>query len=66
MSSIEQIQAAIEALPQAEFARLRQWFQEKDWEEWDRQLEADSQAGKLDFLLAEALEEKRQGTLREL
>ena len=38
----------------------------KDWEKWDKQIEADSKSGKLDFLIAEALEEKEKGTLKEL
>ena len=38
----------------------------KDREKWDRQIEADSKSGKLDFLIAEALEEKEKGTLKEL
>lgn len=38
----------------------------KDWDKWDKQVEADSKSGKLDFLIAEALEEKERGTLKEL
>ncbi len=38
----------------------------KDWDKWDKQIEADSKSGKLDFLIAEALEEKEKGTLKEL
>jgi hypothetical protein len=33
---------------------------ERDWEEWDKQIEADSKAGKLDFLAKEAMDEKRR------
>jgi hypothetical protein len=66
MSTVEEIKAAIEMLPPTEFARLRRWLQERDWEEWDRQIESDSQAGRLDFLIAEALEEKAKGNLGEL
>ena len=51
---VEQLQMEIEALPEKEFLRLRQWFAEKDWERWDGQLESDVAAGKLDFLLDEA------------
>lgn len=54
MMQIEQLQKEIEALPQKEFIRLRNWFAEKDWEQWDKQIEADIAAGKLDFLLREA------------
>ncbi|MCY4603956.1 MAG: hypothetical protein OXE49_06960 [Gemmatimonadetes bacterium] len=39
---------------------------ELDWENWDRQIEADSESGKLDFLIAEAFEAKEKGTLKEL
>lgn len=31
---------------------------ERDWAEWDKQIERASNAGKLDFLIQEALEEK--------
>ena len=38
----------------------------KDWNKWDKQIEADSKSGKLDFLITEAMKEKEQGTLKEL
>ncbi len=60
------IQQEILALPEAEYKQLRQWFSELDWEKWDQEIEADSEAGKLDFLIAEALEEKEKGTLKDL
>ena len=66
MSNVEEIKAAIEALPEADYVRLREWFTEKDWEKWDRQIEGDSKSGKLDFLIAEAFEEKKKGILKEL
>jgi hypothetical protein len=34
------------------------WIHDKDWSEWDLQLEADEASGKLNFLIDEALEEK--------
>jgi hypothetical protein len=58
---LKEIQVAIESLPYDEYIRLRQWFSERDWEEWDRQIEADSESGKLDFLIEEALTEKAKG-----
>ena len=66
MSRLTEIQQQILALPEAEYKQLRQWFNELDWEKWDREIEADSDAGKLDFLIAEALEEKEKGTLKDL
>lgn len=65
MSKVEEIQAAIESLPEEEYARLRNWFSERDWKKWDRQIEADSASGKLDFLVREALEEKAKGKLKD-
>ena len=63
---LEEIQVAVESLPYEEYSRLRQWFSERDWEKWDRQIEADSESGKLDFLIEEALTEKAKGSLKEL
>jgi hypothetical protein len=57
MIAIEEIKKAIENLSLEDFARLREWFREKDWAEWDEQIAADSAAGKLDFLIKEMLEE---------
>jgi hypothetical protein len=60
---IERLQREIEALSEEEFVQLRQWFAEKDWERWNRQIESDAAAGKLDFLRDEALAAKKQGKL---
>jgi hypothetical protein len=62
MSNVNQIKAAIEALPEEEYAQLRQWFSERDWGKWDEQIETDSESGKLDFLIQEAIDGKRRGT----
>ncbi len=66
MSDIAALQEAVLALPEEDYARFRAWFSELDWQKWDRQIEADSEQGKLDFLIAEAQEAKEKGTLREL
>jgi hypothetical protein len=66
IARLEEIQVAIESLPYEEYIRLRQWFSERDWGKWDRQIEADSESGKLGFLIEEALNEKAKGTLKEL
>ena len=60
VAKVEEIQVAIESLPHQEYVRLRQWFSERDWEKWDRQIKVDSESGKLDFLIEEALDEKVQ------
>ena len=66
MTTIEQIQTAIETLTPEEYARLRAWLLERDAAAWDRQIAEDAAAGKLDFLRAEALAEKAAGQLRDL
>ena len=58
MPSVEEILSSIESLSREEFARLREWFYERDWERWDREIEEDSKSGKLDFLVKEAFTEK--------
>ena len=63
MSKVDEIKEAIEALPKEEYVRLRQWFSEKDWQKWDRQIEEDSESGRLDFLITEALDEKAKHKL---
>ena len=66
MSKIDELKAEIEGLPGKEFAELFRWLSEKDWERWDKQIEADANAGRLDFLVREAHEEKAKGTLKDL
>lgn len=66
MSTVDHIKEAIEALPKRDYIRLRKWFSERDWRQWDRQIEEDSKSGKLEFLVREAIEEKRKGRLGEL
>lgn len=66
MTHIEKLEQEVASLPIDEYRQFRNWFLERDWVEWDRQIEEDSASGKLDFLLKEAEDEKRQGRLRSL
>lgn len=66
MNKLEDIEMAVNALPEQEYLQFRQWFLERDWEKLDRQVEADSVSGKLDFLVREASEAKTAGQLRSL
>ncbi len=66
MTAVEKIRSEIESLSPEEYADLRLWFFERDWEQWDRQIEEDAESGKLDFLIEEAFAEKGQGRLKEL
>lgn len=53
MPKVDEIKAAIETLEEEDYVQLRKWFSEKDWEKWDKQIEADSGTGNLDFLIKE-------------
>ena len=66
MSKIDELKADFESLPSDEFAEIFRWLSEKDWERWDKEIEADSQSGRLDFLVRGAREEKAKGTLKDL
>jgi hypothetical protein len=66
MTKLEELEIAVASLSEKEYSEFRRWFLERDWEEWDRQIEEDSRAGKLDFLVKEALEAKKGGKLQEL
>ena len=61
MTKIEQIEQDVRKLDRDELAAFRRWFREYDSEEWDRQIEDDVRAGKLDKLAEEALATHRAG-----
>jgi hypothetical protein len=49
MTKVEDIEKAIEALPEGEFEKLREWFVEKDRRKWDKEIKCDSDAGGTGF-----------------
>lgn len=66
MVSITDIQEAILDLPETEYTELRKWLSDLDWDRWDEQIEADSEAGKLDSLIADARESREHRALEDL
>lgn len=66
MTRIAKIQEEILALSETDYLQLKQWFDELKWDKWDRQIEENSNAGRLDFLIDEAREAKEKGTLKNL
>jgi hypothetical protein len=66
MADLAVIERQIEELDDTAFARLREWFADRDQERWERQIADDAAAGRLDFLAAEALAEHRAGKTRPL
>jgi len=55
MSKVESLEREVEKLTPEELAAFREWFARYDADAWDRQIERDAAAGKLDRLAAEAL-----------
>ena len=66
MSELEEIEQRIRSLSQADLAQFRAWFAEFDHALWDRQIEQDSRAGKLDHLAAEAIADYKAGKARDI
>jgi hypothetical protein len=66
MSTIEEIESAIQGLSRHELAILRDWFDRFDALAWDRQFEQDVIAGRLDSLADEALNEFKEGRCSKL
>lgn len=66
MSRVQKLEREIQQLSPSELVAFREWFRAYDSEEWDRQIEQDVRAGRLDKLADEALSEHRAGKTREL
>lgn len=61
MSTVEEIETAIEKLPREELFELTSWLSGKFSSAWDAQIEEDVSAGRLDELARVALVEHRAG-----
>jgi ribosomal protein L29 len=66
MTKLEKIEQDISALDPMDVRKLADWLDEYKAELWDRQMEADAKAGKLDKLIAEARREIAEGKVRPL
>jgi len=66
MNTIEDLENAVAKLSPEDLARFRAWFEEFEAAKFDRKIERDAQAGRLDRLAEQALADYRQGRAREL
>ncbi len=66
MANVQLIEDQIQRLDNQSFAVLRNWFVEYEHARWDRQIASDAEAGKLDFMIDEALAEHRAGKTKPL
>ena len=65
MGSVKEIEEAVLGLSETELVAFRMWFVEFDAEAWDRRIEGDVAAGRLDALADEALDDLRAGRCTE-
>jgi hypothetical protein len=66
MTKVEAIERQIEQLSPEDLSVLRAWFAAFDAEVWDRQIESDVRAGKLDMLAEKALQARASGAATKL
>lgn len=66
MSKIDNIEREIQKLSPSELAKFRKWFVKYDAEAWDREIEEDAMAGKLDALANKALKAFESGECTEI
>jgi hypothetical protein len=66
MSTLQEIEEAVRQLSAEQLATFRAWFAEFDAAVWDRQIEEDVVAGRLDQLADEALQDLSQGRCTDL
>jgi hypothetical protein len=63
--SLAEIKTAVHSLASEELAKLTAYIpDQEDGDAWDKQMERDAAAGRLDFLFEEAERAEREGTLR--
>ena len=61
MSTVQEIERAVQNLSRSELTGFRDWFLGSDAEAWDEQFEEDVAVGKLDALADEAIRDLREG-----
>ena len=66
MTTVDHLEKAVSELPPEELAKFTAWFEEFLADQWDRQIEADAAAGKLDHLAKVADEDFEAGRCTEL
>ena len=66
MTRIQKLEQEIRKLAPGELAAFREWFQDYDSNQWDRQLEEDVLTGRLDRLAQKALADHKEGKTREI
>ena len=66
MTKVEKLEHEIRGLSAQELTRFREWFVAFDAAAWDRQIEEDAKAGRLDSAADAAIADHRAGRSRKL
>ena len=66
MITVEEIEAAIEKLPEDAQRELAHRLDARIWDAWDEEIKADAEAGRLDPLLAEVESDIAHGRVKPL
>ncbi|MBN9547975.1 hypothetical protein ACWGS9_18015 [Bradyrhizobium sp. Arg314] len=66
MTKLEQIEKSVAELSPEELKAFAAWFEALQADLWDKQIEADAKAGRLDKLAEQALADHRAGRTRPL
>ena len=65
MTKVEGLANGVQRLNRDELATFKDWFRKYDSDEWDREIEQDILAGRLDRLANEAFAEHKAGRTKE-
>jgi KaiC/GvpD/RAD55 family RecA-like ATPase len=66
MTKVEKLENEVQRLSPDELAAFRDWFRRYDSDEWDKEIERDVSAGRLDKLTKEAIAAHKAGRTREI
>jgi hypothetical protein len=66
MTKLQLLEEEIKKLSPEELAELRDWFLERDAQQWDLKIEQDATSGKLDNLFERSLDDHRAGKSRKI
>ncbi len=64
--NIEDIEREVSQLPSEDLRKFSEWFEEFKADLWDKQIEEDIMAGRLDAFAEEALRDLREGRCTDL
>ena len=64
MTMLIKIEEEVKNLPEQEFNKFREWFQDYESKKWDAEIEDDIKQGRLDSLAEEAINDFKNGKYR--